>query len=97
MEKETKEINLATAVVNYWMDKKLPSSKQTTLDKQLQEFKRVAIEKLLKQKPNTINNGNIYFKDIPNTPKFPWETWTYINWENFTFLTKKEKIITNTT
>ena len=91
-----KEFILANAVANYWIEKKLPSSKQATLDKELQEFKTALIKKLLNEKPRIINNGNIYFKDLPYAPKFPWETWTYIDWKTFVFGTKGERITTLT-
>lgn len=89
-----KELILATAVADYWIKKKLPSSKQTTVDKQLQEFKKALIKKLLDEKPQMIHNGNTYFKDLPYAPKFSWETWTYINWKTFIFGTKGERITT---
>lgn len=83
-----KELILATAVADYWIKKKLPSSKQSIIDEGLQEFKTALIKKLLNEKPQMINNGNIFFRNVPYAPKFPWECWTYINWEKFTFSTK---------
>lgn len=88
MEKESKETAFANVIASCWIEKKFPTSKGCTINEELQEFKRAAIEKLLKEKPSMIHNGNIFFKGLPHAPAFPWMFWTYVDWENFRIITR---------
>ena len=88
----SKEAILANTIADYWIERKIPSSKQTTLDEELQEFKAAVIKKLLSEKPSMIHNGNIFFRELPYAPTFPWMAWMYIDWANFVLRTKQETI-----
>lgn len=97
-----KETIFAIAIANYWLERRLPynnhdpSNKVQTntvdnVDERLKKFHTAFVEKLITEKPTMIT-GNIFFKDVPCAPKFPWITWTSINWEKFVFITKEETI-----